>query len=87
MIFVVAYQLALLLPHSARNWNIRRKFSRGREDNQQQTQPMLGCIGKENEKEETKKKKKQKQKYAFYYRLHYKCFLIIHPADDWFILL
>ena len=52
MIFVVAYQLALLLPHSARNWNIRRK-----EGNQQQTQPILGCMGKENEKEERKKKK------------------------------
>ena len=83
MIFVVAYQLALLLPHSARNWNIRRKFSRDKEDNQQQTQPMLGCIDKENEKEEREKKKK----YTFYYRLHNKCFLIIHPADDWFILL
>ena len=86
MIFVVAYQLALLLPHSARNRNIRIKFSRNREDNQQQTQPMLGCIGKENEKEE-RKKKTTKQKYTVYYRLHYKCFLIIHPADDWFILL
>ena len=60
MIFVVAHQLALLLPHSARNWNIRIKFSRGKEDNQQQTQPMLGCIGKENEKEERKKKNKNK---------------------------
>ena len=62
MIFVVAYQLALLLPHSARNWNIRRKFSRGKEDNQQQTQPMLGCMGKENEKEERKEKKQNKTK-------------------------
>ena len=43
--------MALLLPHSARNWNIRRK-----EGNQQQTQPILGCMGKENEKEERKKK-------------------------------
>ena len=60
------------------------EHSRGKEDNQQQTQPMLGCIGKENEKEERKKKK---QKYTFYYRLYYKFFLIIHPADDWFILL
>ena len=68
MSFVVAYQVALLLPHSARNWNIRIKFSLGKEDNQQQTQPMLGCIGKENEKEE--RKKKQKQKYTFYNRLH-----------------
>ena len=68
MSFVVAYQLALLLPHSARNWNIRIKFSWVKEDNQQQTQPMLGCIGKENEKEE--RKKKQKQKYTFYNRLH-----------------
>ena len=85
MIFVVAYQLDLLPPHSARNWNIRRKFSRGKEDNQQQTQPMLGCIGKEMRK--GRGKKKQKQKYTFYYRLHYKWFLIIHPADDWFILL
>ena len=57
MIFVVAHQLALLLPHSARNWNIRRKFSQGKEDNQQQTKPMLGCIGKENDKEERKKTK------------------------------
>ena len=55
MIFVVAYLLALLLLHSARNWNIRRK-----EGNQQQTQPMLGCISKENEKEERKKKTKTK---------------------------
>ena len=47
---------------------------------------MLGCIGEENEKEE-RKKPKQKQKYTFYYRLHNKCFLITHPADDWFILL
>ena len=31
------------------------EHSRGKEDNQQQTQPMLGC--KENEKEERKKKK------------------------------
>ena len=62
MIFVVAYQLALLLPHSARNWNIRIKFSRGKEDNQQQTQPMLGCMGKENEKEERKEKKQNKTK-------------------------
>ena len=57
MIFVVAYQLDLLPPHSARNWNNRRKFSRGKEDNQQQSQPILGCIGKENEKEEKKQKK------------------------------
>ena len=62
------------------------EHSRGKEDNQQQTQPMLGCIGKENEKEE-RKKKKQKQKYTFYYRLHYKFFSIIHPADEWLILL
>ena len=34
--------------------------SRGNEDNQQQTQAMLGCIGKENEKEERKKKNKNK---------------------------
>ena len=60
MSFVVANQLALLLPHSARNWNIRIKFSWGKEDNQQQTQPMLGCIGKENEKEESKKNTKTK---------------------------
>ena len=80
MIFVVAYQLALLLPHSARNWNIRRK-----EGNKQQTQPMLRCMGKENEKEE--REKKQKQKYTFYYCLHHKFFSIIHPAGDWFILL
>lgn len=32
------------------------EHSRGKEDNQQQTQAMLGCIGKENEKEERKKK-------------------------------
>ena len=44
--------MALLLPHSVRSWNIRRK-----EGNQQQTQPMLGCMGRENEKEERKKKK------------------------------
>lgn len=69
MSFVVANQLALLQPHSARNWKIRIKFSWGKEDNQQQTQPMLGCIGKENEKEE-RKKKNQKQKYTFYNRLH-----------------
>ena len=50
MIFVVAYQLVLLLPHSPRNW----KISRDKEDNQQQTQPMLGC-SKENEKEKRKK--------------------------------
>ena len=57
--------MALLLPHSVRSWNIRRK-----EGNQQQTQPMLGCMGRENEKEERRKKKrKQKQKYTFYYRL------------------
>ena len=37
--------------------------------------------------ERGEEKKKQKQKYTFYYRLHYKFFLIIHPADDWFILL
>ena len=49
--------MALLLPHSARNWNIRRK-----EGNQQQTQPILGCMGKENEKEERKKKTKIKTK-------------------------
>ena len=49
--------MALLLPHSARNWNIRRK-----EGNQQQTQPILGCMGKENEKEERKKKNKNKNK-------------------------
>ena len=60
MSFVVAKQLALLQPHSARNWNIRIKFSWGKEDKQQQTQPMLGCIGKENEKEERKKKNKNK---------------------------
>ena len=60
MSFVVANQLALLLPHSARNWNNRIKFSWGKEDNQQQTQPMLGCIGKENEKEESKKNTKTK---------------------------
>ena len=40
-------------------------------------------MGKENEKEERKKK----TKYTFYYRLYDKFFLIIHPADDWFILL
>ena len=74
--------MALLLPHSARNWNIRRK-----EGNQQQTQPLLGCMGKENEKEERKKKRKKKRKYTFYYRLYDNFFLIIHPADDWFILL
>ena len=62
------------------------EHSRGKEDNQQQTQAMLGCIGKENEKEE-RKKQKQKQKYTFYYRLHYKFFSIIHPADEWLILL
>ena len=56
--------MALLLPHSVRSWNIRRK-----EGNQQQTQPMLGCMGRENEKEERKKKNKLKQKYTFYYRL------------------
>ena len=33
------------------------EHSRGKEDNQQQTQPMLGCIGKENEKEERIKNK------------------------------
>ena len=60
------------------------EHSRGKEDNQPQTQPMLGCIGKENEKEERKKKI---QKDTFYYRLHYKFFLIIDPADDWYILL
>ena len=76
--------MALLLPHSAKNWNIRRK-----EGNQQQTQPILGCMGKENEKEKRKKRqnKNKNQKYTFYYRLYDKFFLIIHPADDWFILL
>ena len=34
--------------------------SRGNEDNQQQTQAMLGWIGKENEKEERKNKNKNK---------------------------
>ena len=57
--------MALLLLHSVRSWNIRRK-----EGNQQQTQPMLGCMGRENEKEKReKKKRKQKQKYTFYYLL------------------
>ena len=82
IIFVVAYQLAFLLPHSARIWNIRRKFSRGKEDNQQQTQPMLGCIGKENEKEERKKKHIL---LSFAFKSADKCFLITHPADDCFL--
>ena len=49
--------MALLLPHSVRSWNIRRK-----EGNQQQTQPMLGCMGRENEKEERGKKNENKNK-------------------------
>ena len=36
------------------------EHSRGKEDNQQQTQAMLGCIGKENEKKERKNKNKNK---------------------------
>ena len=73
--------MALLLPHSARNWNIRRK-----EGNQQQTQPILGCMGKEYEKEETKKKKTNKNTH-FTIVCMINFFLIIHPANDWFILL
>ena len=34
------------------------EHSRGKEDNQPQTQPMLGYIGKEKKKEERKKKYK-----------------------------
>ena len=81
MIFVVAYQLALLLPHSARNWNILvvRKTTNNK------LRPCWDAQAKKMRKR--RGKKKQKQKYTFYYRLHYKFFSIIHPADEWLILL
>ena len=59
MLFVVAYPptgsssttFSEELEHPEK---ISRKISRDKEDNQQQTQPMLGC-SKENEKEKRKK--------------------------------
>ena len=78
------HQLALLLPHSPKNWNIRRKFLGIRKKTNNKLNPCQDAVKKMRERRG--KKQQQQQKYTFYYRLNHNFFLIIHPADDWFDL-